>query len=348
MAISILIFFYISLKLIFSKNLNDNNLIYRLRKTQDESKLFECILNLINVEEKEDKTKNIVCILEFIRDNPKGARAMIKNVYSLEKLWKQLLETYNIEFMYEFLREINDKYKFIDNLFDVIEIHPEVMNYTLILVNENITNYEFFKAIQNILNIDGMDKVSNIIIYSFHNDAILKLIDTKFLNGTQYAILNETFYSFRTPIFRLIHKILKEGVFTSENELNKNVTIYVLEFIRDNPHIARKIFSFLKLYFNDNKENLFTFLNQKDMAFLYNLTEDLISINNTFLDDLSDVIEKHPELINYTLIIINENITNYEFFKAIQNILNIDGMDKVSGHIINSTYNDAIIKYIGI
>ena len=152
-----LIFFYISLKLILVKNLNDTNFIYRLGKTQDESKIVECITDLLDPKKIEEKTKNIVCVLEFIRDNPNNARnitnTVLQNIrYSL----KYFLKINDIEFMYDFLNEIfydNEK-KFIDNLFDVIEIHPEIMNYTLTLVNENITNYGFFKAIQNILNID--------------------------------------------------------------------------------------------------------------------------------------------------------------------------------------------------
>ena len=97
---------------------------------------------------------------------------------------------------------------------------------------------------------------------------------------------------------------MKEGVYISENEINKNVTIYILEFIKDNPEIPRKIFHVLKLYINDNKENLEIFLNQTNMSFLYNLTEEIV--NSTFLEDLSDVIEKHPELINYTLILVSK------------------------------------------
>ena len=227
------------------------------------------------------------------------------------------------------------------------------MNYTVFFVNaivegKNITNYELFKIIQNITNIEGMDKVFDHIINSTHNDAFLKLIDTKFLNGTKYAIFNETFYSFRTPMLKLIFKILKKGVYTSEDEINKNIIVYVLEFIRDNPHIARKIFYVFKLYINDNKEILVSFLNQTDMLFLYNLTEDIVGLNSTFFDDLSDVIENHSEIMNHTLFFVNaivegRNITNYELFKAIENILNIDGMDKVFNHIINSTHNGALL-----
>ena len=233
-----LIFFYISLKLILVKNLNDTNFIYRLGKTEDESKIDECITDLLDPKKIEEKTKNIVCVLEFIRDNPNNDRnitnTVLQNIrYSL----KYFLKINDIEFMYDFLNEIfydNEK-KFIDNLFDVIEIHPEIMNYTLTLVNENITNYGFFKAIQNILNIDGMDKISEYIINSTYNDAILKYIDAKLLNGTDYAIINETFYPSRDKIFRLIHKILKGGLFTSEKELNQNATVVILEFIRDYP-----------------------------------------------------------------------------------------------------------------
>ena len=48
-----------------------------------------------------------------------------------------------MEYMHDFLNEIilDPKYRFIDDLFDVIENHPELINYTFIFLNENITNY---------------------------------------------------------------------------------------------------------------------------------------------------------------------------------------------------------------
>ena len=80
---------------------------------------------------------------------------------------------------------------YVDDLSYVIENHKELINDTLILVKadaegKNITQYELFKYIHNILNIEGMDKVFSHIINSTHNVAILKLIETKFLNGTVY------------------------------------------------------------------------------------------------------------------------------------------------------------------
>ena len=332
-----LIFFYISLKLILVKNLNDTNFIYRLGKTQDESKIDECITDLLDPKKIEEKTKNLVCVLEFIRDNPNNARnitnTVLQNIrYSL----KYFLKINDIEFMYDFLNEIfydNEK-KFIDNLFDVIEIHPEIMNYTLTLVNENITNYGFFKAIQNILNIDGMDKISEYIINSTYNDAILKYIDAKLLNGTDYAIINETFYPSRDKIFRLMHKILKGGLFTSEKELNQNATVVILEFIRDYPQISRDIFKFLKLYISDNKEILATFLNNTDKEFLYNFTEEIFSENCTFFNDLIDIVIIHPELINYTLVLLlkkdaqGKEVNRTEYFTTLKKILNTEGVAK--------------------
>ena len=195
-----------------------------------------------------------------------------------------------------------------------------------------------------------MDKVFGHIINSTHNDAILKLIETKFLNGTKYATFNDTFYPYKDQVIRIMYKILKEGLFSSENEQNKNITIYILELIRDNPKICSKIFDFLKLYLNDNKDKLKEYLVQTNMSFLYNLTEEIIDFNSTFFDDLSKVIENYPEIINYTLIVVNadargeKNMTNH--LKNITYILNIDGMDKVFSHIINSTHNGAIFKLI--
>ena len=217
--------------------------------------------------------------------------------YVIENL-NDILSQNNATFLYNFTMEILNS-TFFDDLFTIIKNNSEILNYSAILLKaviegRNLFDKEILILINKILNVNGIDEIFNRIINSTYNDAILKLIDIKILNGTRYAIINE----------RLIYKILKEGVYISENEINKNVTIYILEFIKDNPEIPRKIFHVLKLYINDNKENLEIFLNQTNMSFLYNLTEEIV--NSTFLEDLSDVIEKHPELINYTLILVKE------------------------------------------
>jgi hypothetical protein len=221
-----------------------------------------------------------------------------------------------------------------------------------VIGGRNITNYEFFILIKKILNANGMDEVFSHIINSTHNDAILKLIEINLFNGTNYKF-NETFYQYKDPIIQLIYKILKEGLFSSENELNKNIIVYILELFKEHPQIVRKLLNFIKLYINDNKEVLKTFLNQANMQFLYNLIEDIVRLNSTFFDDLSNVIEDHKELINDTLILVKanaegKNITLYELFKYIHNILNIEGMDKVFSHIINSPHNIGLIKFVEI
>ena len=270
--------------------------------------------------------------------------------YVIENL-NDILSQNNATFLYNFTMEILNS-TFFDDLFTIIKNNSEILNYSAILLKaviegRNLFDKEILILINKILNVNGIDEIFNRIINSTYNDAILKLIDIKILNGTRYAIINETFYSYRTPIFRLIYKILKEGVYISENEINKNVTIYILEFIKDNPEIPRKIFHVLKLYINDNKENLEIFLNQTNMSFLYNLTEEIV--NSTFLEDLSDVIEKHPELINYTLILVNginnNNITKREFIGTLQKMVNIKEFREVISPILKKYFYDLLNFY---
>ena len=164
-----------------------------IKKNKEDSRLAECIIDLFGTKDEEEKQKNIICILEDIRDNPKIARSSFKSVqFLLPFLLEPFLENNHMEFMKDFLEEtvFKDNFKFIDKIFDVIEKHPEVMNYTLILVNQNITTYESFKAIQNILNIEGMDNIFEDIFNAKHNDAILRLIDEKILGGTNYVLLS--------------------------------------------------------------------------------------------------------------------------------------------------------------
>ena len=230
-----------------------------------------------------------------------------------------------------------------------------MVNYTIILIKgeidgKNITQAKTLNIIHNILNIEGMDKVFSHIIYSIHNDAILKLIDIKLFNGTKYATFNDTFYSYKDPIIKTIYKILKEGLYTSKDEPNNNIALFILVLIRDYPHIARDLFNFTKLFINDNKEELKSYLEKANLSFLYNLTEEIFSLNNKFFDDLSTVIENKKELVNYTIDlvkrVIERNIDYNKFLEILYNIINIEGMDNVTNHIINSKHNGAILELI--
>ena len=362
MVLSIFILFYFSLKLIFAENLNEANFLYQFQNNENEIKKEQFKENITSIFSKENESQEeskeiLIGILELFRSSPKNFR-VIFNFFKpiIKENLGIILNQANMSFLCnlteDFFRENNT---FFNDAFDVIENHPELINYTLIILKgeiegKNITQTQIFDIIHYITNIEGMDKVFGHIINSTHNDAILKLIDTKFLNGTKYATFNDTFYPYKDQVIRIMYIILKEGLFSSENEQNKNITIYILELIRDNPKISSKIFDYLKLYLNDNKDKLKEYLVQTNMSFLYNLTEEIIDFNSTFFDDLSKVIENHPEIINYTLIVVNadargeKNMTNH--LKNITYILNIDGMDKVFSHIINSTHNGAIFKLI--
>ena len=363
MVIAIFISFYFSLKFIIAQNLNKTNLLIQLQNNGDKIIQIQNMKKISSFftsedESNEEKSNLIIVILKAIRDNPQGARVMFEFLKpTIKKELESILVKNNMTFFNNLIEEIFNNNTFFDDLFNVIEKHPEIINDTLILVTaseegKNITQNDLFKFLHNILNVQGMDVVFAHIINSPHNDAFLKLIEINLFKGTNYKF-NETFYQYKDPIIQLIYKILKEGLFTSENQLNKNIIVHILELFKEYPQIVRKLLNFIKLYINDNKEVLNTFLNQANMSFLYNLIEDIFRLNSTFVDDLSYVIENHKELINDTLILVKadaegKNITQYELFKNIHNILNIEGMDKVFNHIINSTHNDAILKLIEI
>ena len=78
------------------------------------------------------------------------------------------------------------------------------------------------------------------------------------------------------------------------------------------------------------RNSLKKYLTQTNMTFLYNLTAEIFSDNSTFIDDLFDILENHTEIINYTLILLNntegKEITQDDLVKYMYKILNIDGM----------------------
>ena len=198
----------------------------------------------------------------------------------------------------------------------------------------------------NILNIGGMDKVFGHIVNSTHNGVLLMLVE-KFLNGTEYvefyeSLKDDIIYPNKDKVIRLMYNILKSGILIPEDGAkDKEKIIYIFNLIKD----------FINSIKPSIRKYLKTFLNQNNMTFLYNLTAELFSDNSTFINDLFDVLQNHTELINYTLIFINEvidkNVTDLdEIFKHLQKILNVDGMDKVFGHLVNSTHNRAILTLI--
>ena len=212
MLISIFILFCFSLKLILSKNLNENNISYQLKNTENEETLIQCMIELFSTDNKtkEERTEYIVCILEEIRDNSTNARTMVKNALLFKDFFlKEFLINNDMEFLYDLLNEILDNnHPFIDDLFDAIDNHKELMNYLIFFVKsdaegKNITNFQFSEIIKNITNLDGMDEVFGHIINSSHNDAILKLIEINFFNGTNYSNIQNNLQ------IKFYHKTLK-------------------------------------------------------------------------------------------------------------------------------------------
>ena len=133
----------------------------------------------------------------------------------------------------------------------------------------------------------------------------------------------------------------------SEEDIKKEL-IDVLEQIRKTPKVSHYLFIILRpVIWNDL--DFFFALNK--LKFLCDLTKEIFSQNSTFLNDLFDVIKKEPKLINYTIILVKgeidgKNLTDEQILDIFHNITNINGMDKVFSHIINSTHNDAILELI--
>ena len=124
----------------------------------------------------------------------------------------------------------------------------------------------------------------------------------------------------------------------------------VLEEFRNYPEASKNL---LKLTFAFRSLYLTNILKSIDMEPLYDLLDEILDPKHPFIDDLFDVIGNQKEFIDYILIFVKrdgegKNFTTIELLEIIKNITNIEGMDKVVSHIINSPHNIGLIKVIEI
>ena len=288
MVISIAILFCFSLKLILAKKLNEINFSFQLKDTNDQEKFKQCLTNLFNIDKltKEEKTKNIVCVLEEFRNYPEASKNLLKLTFAFRSLYlTNILKSINMEPLYDLLDEIlNPMHPFIDDLFDVIGNQKEFIDYILIFVKKddegkNFTTIELLEIIKNITNIEGMDKVVGHIINSPHNIGLIKVIEIKFINGTKYAniydyLKNDTVYPYKNQLIKLVYNILKSGLLIPKNKL-KDETI-ILDIIN---LLQNFIKSIKPKIINDLKD----ILNLTNTTFLYNFTMEVL--NSSFFDD---------------------------------------------------------------
>ena len=258
MLTSIFILFYVFLRFVFSKNLNETNFIYKLQNVEDVERFEQCVKILVlnsSKITKEEKKENIVCIFEEARDNPKLIRTFFINLKSIiPSVLKPLLNNSDIEFLYDLIIDICGKNRtFFEDLFDVIEKHPELANYIIILIKEeidgkNITQEQILEVMHNITNIEGMDIVFNHIINSTYNGAIFTLIETQYINRTNYSRLYGIFkpilIKHKHKIILFMYKILK-----SYDNINDTLVENIKNFLKNNEDLMRD----LKEKFKDEK-----------------------------------------------------------------------------------------------
>ena len=134
----IFILFSFFLKYVIAFNLNETNLIYPYQNTNDTERFQLCLNDLVMNSSKltiEEKKEDIACILEEARDKPIQIRPFFNNLkVIIPKVIKPLLNNTDIEFLYDLLNDIFNG-TFFGDLFNVIEKHPELVNYTIILVS---------------------------------------------------------------------------------------------------------------------------------------------------------------------------------------------------------------------
>ena len=167
----------------------------------------------------------------------------------------------------------------------------------------------------------------------------LKQIFTNNLNETNY------FYQLPNTEESRLQKCLEE-VISKENKTES--LICILEEFRDNPDNATAL---IKNALSMRQFFLPSLLYSAGMECLYDLLNEILDPEHKFIIDLFDVIKNKKEFFNYIIALLKakgegKNITNYQLSQFLKNITNIDGMDKVFEHIINSPNNIGIFKLI--
>ena len=343
MVISSFIFFYFFLKIILTKNLNEINFPLQIQNTRNEKTAGECVTFIASTIYKdkisqEEINEIILCVLVIIRDEPGFAGNIINTIrdYAGDHLQKILIQN-NRSFLCDLADDaFRNESRLYDDSPEVIVNNKEFINYSIVLVKtvmvgKNITLDELLKYIYNITNIPGMDNVFGHIVNSIHNGALFLLVE-KLLNGTRYgnffnSIKDVIIYPYKVQIIRLIHEILKSGLFITDNEPKDEEKI---NKIRNTLESIRNFINSIKNIIYENREDI---LNRTNLTSLYNLTIDIFDENSTFIDDLFDLIEKHPELVNHTVTLIKGgltgDITKFIVLDTIKKIFNVEGLKEL-------------------
>ena len=86
--------------------------------------------------------------------------------------------------------------------------------------------------------------------------------------------------------------------------------------IRNTLESIRNFINSIKQVIYENREDI---LDRANLTSLYDLTTDIFDENSTFIDDLFNLIEEHPELVNHIVTLI---LNYFLFSKLSNNILN--------------------------
>lgn len=76
--------------------------------------------------------------------------------------------------------------------------------------------------------------------------------------------------------------------------------------IRNTLESIRNFINSIKQVIYENREDI---LDRANLTSLYDLTTDIFDENSTFIDDLFNLIEEHPELVNHIVTLIKGDLT---------------------------------------
>ena len=212
------------------------------------------------------------------------------------------------------------------------------------MAGKNITLDELLKYIYNISNIPGMDNVFGHIVNSTHNGALFILVE-KLLNGTGYGNLFDSIkdviiYPYKEQIIRLIYEILKSGLLITDNEPKDEEKI---NKIRNTLESIRNFINSIKNIIYENREDI---LDRANLTSLYDLTTDIFDENSTFIDDLFNLIEEHPELVNHIVTLIKGgltgDITKFIVLDTIKKIFNVEGFKELIIDKLKKNFYDIV------
>ena len=263
-------------------------------------------------EEKSKNKEKIINALELVKEFMNSIKPNMRNY--LEKYLNQN----NMTFLCNFIADVlSENSTFIDEIFEVLENHTEIINFTLILLNgekgKKFSGNDLFKYLSSILKIKRMDKVFN-KLYQKYRDYLFDIIKIfpQEKNGKKtlahvFIILKDFIKKYQDVLIELLFKLI------SHNGNNVLSAFDLKDFLFDN----RTNTSFLR--------DIRVILTNKTLV---REIRDLINFNNNITNTILEKILFDEKLINLIIDLLHKPTFVIEFINILANLTKPDYINK--------------------